>query len=283
MGADGFLGRGLTTFFQAGQGHSRWLKDSQKFHSASSLLKSLNEIKPKLIVNCMAITNSNYCEEYPEEAFWVNGKLPGLLAEYCRNNEARLIHISTDAVMDTYRSFKCERELPVSSGVYALSKLAGENSIQRLKGDYLICRVNFFGISHKNNSLLDFFIEQIKNERVCHGYTNVMFTPMGIRSLIKCLKELEKLKTRGIIHITGSDRISKYQFGKEVQAQIGTAQALVVEGKLMLEKGQRFRDLSLCNCKLQGLISEPLKSWKVELRDYLSEMRSSDDYSSKRV
>jgi len=246
-------------------------------------MKTLNEIRPNLIFNCIAITNSDYCEKYPDEAFWVNGEIPGLLAQYCRNNEARLIHISTDAVMDINESFKCETELPVGSGIYARSKLAGENSIQNPKGDYLICRVNFFGRSHKNNSLLDFFIEHIRDERACQGYTNVFFTPIGIGSLIKHLDELASLKTRGIIHITGSDRISKYQFGKEVEVQFGTTNVIVEKGKLVLEKGRRFKDLSLCNCKLQGLISEPLKSWKVELKEYLADVRRNSDYSYKTV
>jgi dTDP-4-dehydrorhamnose reductase len=59
---------------------------------------ALSKAKFELLINCAALTNVDYCESNPEEAFRVNAEAPRLLAEMCREKEARLVHFSTDYV-----------------------------------------------------------------------------------------------------------------------------------------------------------------------------------------
>ncbi len=52
------------------------------------------------LINTAAQTNVDRCETEVEEAFALNGKAPGVLAEICARKKARFIHISTDYVFD---------------------------------------------------------------------------------------------------------------------------------------------------------------------------------------
>lgn len=112
----------------------------------------------------------------------------------------------------------------------------------------------------------------IKNDRTCIGYTNVWFTPIGIRSLVKTLYSLDMQDLKGLIHVSGNCRISKFDFGKEVES-ILDKKNLVLAGFSNSEEAMREIDLSLCNCKLQKLSLAPKLSWKDELRNYLEEWK----------
>ena len=215
------------------------------------------------------MTNASQCEESPEEANWVNGEIPSILATYCKKEGARLIHLSTDAVMDINKSLKCESDNPKPSDTYGMSKLAGETALMEMQCNYLICRVNFFGLSNKKQSLLDFFVKNIINKRECYGYTNVLFNPISVDNLVKTLWKLEELRIRGLIHITGDDVISKYEFGKEVEAIISGENNFVIPHELSIKEARNIKDLSLCSCKLRNVIQTPFKDWKTELKKQL--------------
>ena len=269
LGSDGFLGRKLKQFLEESDDRINIIADSHKYESASALINSVSESKPNFIFNCIAVTNAKKCEDSPEEAYWVNSAIPGLIANYSKSEEIRFIHLSTDAVLSYHTPFKCEDSEPLPYGVYASSKLDGERNVMQSRSNYLICRVNFFGLSHKKTSLLDFFVGNIKDGETCNGYTNVFFTPIGIDTLVQILWRLSSLKTQGVMHVTGNERISKYQFGKEVELIMNKNSGLVVPKEFNFGEGINSKDLSLCNCKLRGLLSIPLPDWKVDLERYL--------------
>ena len=60
------------------------------------LTKSVNAIRPDVLINAAAIVGLPQCEVDPGMAYSVNTRLPGKLAELCDNLGCYFIHISTD-------------------------------------------------------------------------------------------------------------------------------------------------------------------------------------------
>ena len=66
-------------------------------------LSKLGEVREKLratdftvLINAAALTNVDLCETQRDQAFLINAEAPRVLAEVCRDKNAKLIHFSTD-------------------------------------------------------------------------------------------------------------------------------------------------------------------------------------------
>jgi dTDP-4-dehydrorhamnose reductase len=121
-------------------------------------LKSLRTIiqqhKPDVIVNPAAYTAVDKAETEQELAFLINAEAPGVLAEEAKKIDALLVHYSTDYVFDGTKSTPyTEDDSTNPVNVYGQSKLAGEQAIQAVAGDYLILRTSWVYASRGNNFL----------------------------------------------------------------------------------------------------------------------------------
>lgn len=103
----------------------------------------VNKIKPDLIINCAAYTAVDKAEEQEELAYRINAIGPKNLAIASKENNAILIHISTDYVFGgdkpTKEDYK-EDDEKKPQAVYGTTKLAGEKFIEENCSKYYIFR-----------------------------------------------------------------------------------------------------------------------------------------------
>ncbi|MCD7040126.1 dTDP-4-dehydrorhamnose reductase [Pseudomonas sp. MAFF 311095] len=110
---------------------------------------------PDLIINAAAHTAVDQAESEPDAAFAINAIAPGVLAEEAKALGSPLIHYSTDYVFDGSKPAPyTEADTPNPLGVYGQSKLAGEEAIAAVGGEYLILRTSWVYSSHGKNFLL---------------------------------------------------------------------------------------------------------------------------------
>jgi len=111
--------------------------------------------RPDLIINAAAHTAVDQAESEPDAAFAVNATAPGVLAEEAKALGVPLIHYSTDYVFDGSKPAPyTEADTPNPLGVYGQSKLAGEQAIAAVGGEYLILRTSWVYSLHGKNFLL---------------------------------------------------------------------------------------------------------------------------------
>ena len=111
--------------------------------------------RPDLIINAAAHTAVDQAESEPDAAFAVNATAPGVLAEEAKALGVPLIHYSTDYVFDGSKPAPySEDDAPNPLGVYGKSKLAGEQAIAAVGGEYLILRTSWVYSLHGKNFLL---------------------------------------------------------------------------------------------------------------------------------
>jgi dTDP-4-dehydrorhamnose reductase len=111
--------------------------------------------RPDLIINAAAHTAVDQAESEPDAAFAVNATAPGVLAEEAKALGVPLIHYSTDYVFDGSKPAPyTEADAPNPLGVYGQSKLAGEQAIAAVGGEYLILRTSWVYSLHGKNFLL---------------------------------------------------------------------------------------------------------------------------------
>lgn len=132
---------------------TRWVK--LDISNAEKLESLLNQVHPELIVNTAAFTAVDAAEAATDTAFAVNAALPERLANWARQNHARLLHYSTDYIFNGESTMPyLETDLPDPQNIYGESKLEGERVIQASGCRHAILRTSWVYSSHGKNFVL---------------------------------------------------------------------------------------------------------------------------------
>ncbi|WJN59936.1 dTDP-4-dehydrorhamnose reductase [Pseudomonas sp. SO81] len=122
---------------------------------SEAIRRQVRELRPDLIINAAAHTAVDQAESEPELAFAINATAPGVLAEEAATLGVPLIHYSTDYVFDGHKDGAySEDDGTAPLGVYGRSKLAGEDAIRAVGGQYLILRTSWVYSLYGKNFLL---------------------------------------------------------------------------------------------------------------------------------
>ena len=262
LGASGFLGSYFSKEF--GENfllHARRASESIQYdyianiETEKEISQLFRENHFETLINCIALADIEKCESDPESARWLNHELPSLLAKHSTKNQVRMCHISTDAVFNSEIPFASEGDPKTPKSVYAITKLDGENSVLEAAEDSCIFRVNFFGASPIRAGLLEFFYQNLELDKEVLGYKDVYFTPLYAQDAVRILKSISESGHSGVFHVVGTERLSKYEFGRKVALAMNVDVDLVIPVNYQYSplNVNRTRDLSLSTHKVRSL------------------------------
>jgi dTDP-4-dehydrorhamnose reductase len=121
----------------------------------ADIRRTIQEIRPSLIVNAAAYTAVDQAEKEEALAQAINADAPALMAQEAKKIGAGLVHYSTDYVFDgSKRSPYEESDPPNPVGVYGKTKLAGEQAIRDAGLPHLIFRTAWVYGTRGRNFLL---------------------------------------------------------------------------------------------------------------------------------
>lgn len=287
-GISGFLGGHLATFAKdrfrvAGLFHTypTEIPGVRTFYSSlkdlAAFQKILDEIQPDVIIHNAAMANPDTCEANPAEAEEINVGSSGFLAKWCETNDRRLVFISTDMVFDgTKGNYREEDEVnPLS--VYAKTKAEAEKDILAYCRNSLICRVALmYGKGVFDRSYGSEWLERELIKRK----NNVISDPVVLfydqfRSMISVSKAAEAvieaadMDIRGILHIAGSQRVSRFDFGRKLCAVLKIPDTSIISAKYddAYIRTPRPKDVSLNISKARSLLTTQFQNIKTGLRE----------------
>lgn len=143
-----------------------------------AIRQMVKENDVKVIVNCAAWTNVDGAEapEKYELVELLNAKAPENLAIAMKEVGGLLVHISTDYVFggDPYNTPCKEDQKGTPTGVYGLTKLHGEQSIQATSVDHLIFRTAWLYSEFGKN-----FVKTMLNLTATKPQLKVVFDQVG--------------------------------------------------------------------------------------------------------
>lgn len=130
-------------------------RDQLDLANPEQIRQQIRAHRPDLLINAAAHTAVDLAESEPDAAFAINAIAPGILAEEAKAVGIPLIHYSTDYVFDGSKPEPyTEADTPNPLSVYGMSKLAGEQAIAAVGGEYLILRTSWVYSNHGKNFLL---------------------------------------------------------------------------------------------------------------------------------
>lgn len=176
-------------------------------------LEFLDRCQPDVIINCAAYTAVDACETDP--ACWkANRDLPGHLAEWTEQNEAFLVHVSTDYVFSgdkpLYQALE-ESEAPNPISEYGTSKLAGEQIVAETTRRHAILRTAWLYGAHGNNFLKTMLRLTVQNPGKEFNVVNDQYgSPTWSMTLARQIQAVAEKQASGLFHATSENYCSWY-------------------------------------------------------------------------
>tara|TARA_B110000467_G_C18285529_1_gene461341 strand:+ start:568 stop:1410 length:843 start_codon:yes stop_codon:yes gene_type:complete len=269
---NGFLGNNLQKN-AINQGLNSHLTDYRKsgidIRNISNIEGIINQEKPRIIINCAAISNIDLIENNSDNAFEVNAVGAKNLAIICEKLNLKLVHISTDSVFDGRGKMYTENDIPNPINEYSKSKKMGEDLIKKYLKKHVIVRTNFYGKDPKEKNLYDWVKNQIKNNSKIIGFDDIIFNPLEINNLSKLILELMETDFTGTIHLSNNEILSKYEFCKIITNFFGYSSNKIQLGSI---KDVNLKARRPLNTTLSNKLSTRILNTKIiTLKEYLNE------------
>ncbi|KVN82660.1 dTDP-4-dehydrorhamnose reductase [Burkholderia ubonensis] len=185
----------------------------------------VGSVRPDVIVNAAAYTAVDRAETEEALATTVNGVAVGELAEAARKQGAQLLHYSTDYVFDGEATLPYREDNATNPrSAYGRSKVAGEQAIAQVGGDWLIFRTSWvYGARGRN------FMRTIANASLKHDTLRVVADQYGTPTSARLLADLTGFALRdaiarrresrfppGIYHVTAGGYTSWHTFAESI-------------------------------------------------------------------
>lgn len=192
----------------------------------NAIQKIVKEHNVHAIINCAAYTNVDKAETDKDFCELLNAKAPENLAIAMKEVKGLLVHISTDYVFggDPYNTPCREDQKGTPTGVYGLTKLHGEQNIQKSGVEYLIFRTAWLYSEFGKN-----FVKTMLNLTASKQQLKVVFdqvgTPTYAYDLAKVIFDVVENRkyegNTGIYHFSNEGICSWYDFTKVIAEMAG--------------------------------------------------------------
>ena len=282
FGASGLLGASLVPAL-AGRGHDVLAQGRGEGAAlrldpldADALARAFETHRPNAIVNLIAATNVDQCEEQPVLAWRANvAVVEALAGAIARRGDGRphLVHVSTDQVYDGPGPHAEAAVQPIN--VYGLSKYAGELLAERVGATVL--RTNFFGRSHcpSRTSFSDWLVASLRDARPITVFDDVLFSALHLQSLCDVIAAAIERRPAGVFNAGCRDGISKAGFALSLARKLSLSTAAVKVGTSsdVALRARRPLDMTLDVSRIERALQMSCPSMDAEIE------RTAKEYS----
>ena len=239
------------------------------------LARTVQAVRPDVIVNAAAHTAVDRAESEPELAHTLNALAPGVLAREAAKLGAWLVHYSTDYVFDGSGSRPwTETDTPAPLSVYGRTKLEGERLIQAACPQHLIFRTSWVYAARGGNFAKTML--RLAQERERLTVINDQFgAPTGAEliaditahALRQCLRQPADA---GLYHLAASGETTWHGYANQVLAlarlidsaiKIKATEVAPVPSSAFATAARRPLNSRLATQKLQSTFGLVLPNW----------------------
>src|SRR5258708_9472216 len=222
LGKNGQLGWELQNTLQAMGAVHACGRDDVDLEDFESVHRLFGEVRPEAIINAAAFTAVDAAEGQVEKAYALNAEVPGILAKEARSLGALLIHFSTDYVFDGAKgSPYTEGDHPNPLSVYGKSKLAGDQAIQEVGGNFLILRTGWL-YGARRESFVSKVLEWSRTQETMRVVSDQIGSPSWSRSLAEVTCQVMEMgveqvgKLSGLYHLAGDGYTSRLEWARKI-------------------------------------------------------------------
>ena len=234
----------------------------------------VRKVQPQIIIHSAALANLDTCEAQKDLAWRTNVDAARMIAAVARELSCRLIHISTDMVFDGKKGNYTEDDALEPLSYYGYSKRAAEEAVLRAYPEALVvCVALLFGFSVAGgNSFSAEIYNRLRAGQKVKVFADQYRTPIWAGNAAQAILELAEKERAGILHLAGTERISRADFARELARQIN-ADLNLLEAVSMHEVNwlvPRPEDVSLNTNRAREILRAPLLDCRAGIQQMLA-------------
>jgi dTDP-4-dehydrorhamnose reductase len=224
IGGSGFIGSEVVKNFKGKYEVLDPDQDELDIRKAAEVEEWIKNSKADVIFLLAAYTDVKGAQENPDLAREINVNGVRNVAVAAKKYGKHVVYMSTGFVFTGRSDYpgpysenddprKCN---PQDRGVYAETKLEGEEVLQKVMGDdnYTIIRIDFpFG--NENFLQKDYLLKLLNQAKTIPLFDDQQITPTYIPDLIYVLEFIAEKRPVGIFHVATPDLTSPYRFALE--------------------------------------------------------------------
>ncbi len=234
----------------------------------------VRKVRPQIILHTAALANLDTCETQKDLAWRTNVDATRMMAAVARELGSRLVHISTDMVFDGKKGNYAEDDATEPISYYGYSKRTAENDVLHAYPDALVVRVALlygFPLSGGNSFSTQIFKHLRAGNRI-KVFVDQFRCPIWAGNAAAAIVELAIKSNRGVLHLAGSERLSRAEFAHELARQMHADAQLLEEISMQEVKWlvPRPKDVSLNINRVRQILQTPLLGCREGIQQMLA-------------
>lgn len=250
-------------------------REEMDLSNPEEIVEVLNTEKPQIIVSAGAYTAVDKAESDQELCDAVNHIAVKTIGVWAAENNAKVIHISTDYVFDgTSETPLKETDAPDPINVYGLTKLHGEQALRASGAAYVIIRTAWVYSVYGANFVKTMI--RLMSEREEIGVVaDQVGTPTYARDLASTIMQVIEAPefVQGVYHYSNEGKISWHDFAvaiKEIKGFSTKVNAINSDAFPTPAKRPNFSLLDKSKIKETYQVAVP--DWKTSLEEMLAKV-----------
>lgn len=246
-GANGLLGQKLVSLLveegveviATARGNKRlpgmnasFIYETMDVTNREQIFEVTEKYRPDAIIHTAAMTNVDQCEAEQEECIRLNVEAVQYLIEACRQNNAFLLHVSTDFIFDGEDGPYDEQAKGNPLSFYGQSKLRAEELVINSGIKWAIARtVLVYGIAcdMSRSNIILWVKNSLEAGKTIQVVNDQWRTPTLAEDLAMGCYLIVKQKAQGVFHISGKDMLTPYQMALKTADFFGLDKSLIKE------------------------------------------------------
>jgi dTDP-4-dehydrorhamnose reductase len=253
------------------------------FRDYEAYLKDVVDLRPDYLFHLGALTDLEYCERHPQEAYATNTMAVENAVQICNKLDIPLLYISTAGIFDGAKNSYDDYDRPNPLGIYGRSKYAAECYVESHSKRHLICRAGWMMGSgpQKDKKFIQKLMKQIKDgAKTLHIVDDKLGTPTYTVDFAMNVRKLIDIEMWGLFNMACEGDASRLDVTNELLKIIGyTTRIEVIPVGSEYWKDEYFaerpRSERLINRRLDLRGLNCMRDWKVCLREYIDHHYSS--------
>jgi len=233
--------------------------------------KIFKKFQPDVVIHSAALTDVEKCEVDPQLANSLNVKATEVIAKEVEKISSYLMYISTDYIFDGKSGLYKETDSTNPLNNYGKTKLLGEKFIENETSKWSIIRTSTpFGVHPFKKTFPVWVYENLKINKKINILEDQFTSPTYVPNLSKMILEITSRSLEGFFHLSGSTKISRFEFAKMIATKLNLDLSLLNPVKIdtMPWKANRPLDSSLNISKINAILKTKPYTIKQSLDDY---------------